>query len=200
MEIHLDARDGYLRLNVSCRDAGPLPPRLLCPNVAPRVSRKSSNFSGRIVGAMFMRVNLKCVQVPNYAGLMERLIPFYERQRDLTLELMPLDRSLPLRVLDLGCGPGLMASRIRAEYPQAQLTLIDLTTEMIDVCRSRFEGFDRSNPLGVVGKLNIPAAGGQLGRQSSSQIHPECQFAWGFLHVKEMPSRASTGRDQSVLV
>ena len=61
MEIHLDARDGYLRLNVSCRDAGPLPPRLLCPNVAPRVSRKSSNFSGRIVGAMFMRVNLKCV-------------------------------------------------------------------------------------------------------------------------------------------
>src|SRR5947207_8456331 len=47
-------------------------------------------------------------------------------------------------------------------------------------------------------KLNIPAAGGQLGRQSSSQIHPECQFAWGFLHVKEMPSRASTGRDQSV--
>ncbi|PYR49284.1 MAG: hypothetical protein DMF95_12550, partial [Acidobacteria bacterium] len=63
---------------------------------------------------MFMRVNLKCVQVPNYAGLMERLIPFYERQRDLTLELMPLDRSLPLRVLDLGCGPGLMASRIRA--------------------------------------------------------------------------------------
>src|SRR5947208_1149084 len=72
MEIHLDARNGYLRLNVSCRDAGPLPPRLLCPNVAPRVSRKSSNFSGRIVGAMFMRVNLKCVQVPNYAGLMER--------------------------------------------------------------------------------------------------------------------------------
>jgi tRNA (cmo5U34)-methyltransferase len=82
------------------------------------------------------------IQVPNYAGLMERLIPFYEGQRDLMMELMPLDRSLPLRVLDLGCGPGLMASRILAEYPQAQLTLIDMTTEMIDVCRSRLEGFD----------------------------------------------------------
>ena len=82
------------------------------------------------------------IQVPDYAGLMERLIPFYERQRDLMLELMPLDRSLPLRVLDLGCGPGLMARRILGEYPQAQLTLIDLTTEMIDVCRSRLEGFN----------------------------------------------------------
>jgi len=82
------------------------------------------------------------IQVPNYAGLMERLIPFYEGQRELMLELMPLDRSLPLRVLDLGCGPGLMASRILAEYPKAQLTLIDMTTEMIDVCRSRLESFD----------------------------------------------------------
>jgi len=47
------------------------------------------------------------VQVPNYSGLMQRLIPFYDTQRDVMLGLMPLDRDAPLRVLDLGCGPGL---------------------------------------------------------------------------------------------
>jgi tRNA (cmo5U34)-methyltransferase len=82
------------------------------------------------------------VQVPNYAEFMERIIPFYEAQRNLMLELMPPDRCARLRVLDVGCGPGLMANCILAEYPKAQLTLIDLTGEMIEACRSRFERFD----------------------------------------------------------
>jgi len=82
-------------------------------------------------------------QVPNYAALMERLIPFYEIQRSLILQLMRRDdASVPPRVLDLGCGPGLMANAILAEFPKAQLTLIDLTPEMIEACRSRFERFD----------------------------------------------------------
>jgi tRNA (cmo5U34)-methyltransferase len=83
------------------------------------------------------------VQVPNYEGLMRRLIPYYDNQRDLMLALIPFERSAPLRILDLGCGPGLMAARILTEFPNAQLTLFDLTSEMIEACRSRFEGNDR---------------------------------------------------------
>jgi tRNA (cmo5U34)-methyltransferase len=35
------------------------------------------------------------------------------------------------------------AASILAEFPQAQLTLFDLTVEMIEACRSRFSGTDR---------------------------------------------------------
>ncbi len=77
------------------------------------------------------------VQVPAYPQLMQRLIPHYDLQRDVMVSLMPSDRSQPLRILDLGCGPGVMASRLVEELPHAQLTLFDLTTEMIDHCRSR---------------------------------------------------------------
>jgi tRNA (cmo5U34)-methyltransferase len=56
------------------------------------------------------------VQVPDDAGLMQRLIPFYDNQLDLMLALIPFDRDASLRVLDLGCGPGLMAASILAEW------------------------------------------------------------------------------------
>ncbi|HEY4186383.1 MAG TPA: class I SAM-dependent methyltransferase [Polyangia bacterium] len=77
------------------------------------------------------------VQVPAYTELMQRLIPHYDLQRDVMVSLMPSDRTLPLRILDLGCGTGVMASRLADEFPSAQLTLFDLTDEMIDHCKSR---------------------------------------------------------------
>ena len=84
------------------------------------------------------------VQVPDYPSLMRRLIPFYDKQRDLMRALIPFERDASLRVLDLGCGPGLMAQEILAEFPHARVTLFDLTTEMIEMCRSRLDGSDRA--------------------------------------------------------
>jgi tRNA (cmo5U34)-methyltransferase len=78
------------------------------------------------------------VQVPAYPELMQRLIPHYDLQRDVMISLMTSDRARPLRILDLGCGPGVMASRLAAEFPNARLTLFDVTDEMIERCKSRF--------------------------------------------------------------
>ena len=77
------------------------------------------------------------VQVSDYPGLMKRLIPFYDEQREMMLRLVPFGRSASVRVLDLGCGPGLMASQILSAYPNATLTAFDLTEEMLDACRLR---------------------------------------------------------------
>lgn len=82
-------------------------------------------------------------QVSVYPELMQRLIPHYDLQRDVMVTLMPKERDLPLRILDLGCGPGVMASRLVEEFPRAELTLFDLTAEMIDRCKSRFSGNPR---------------------------------------------------------
>jgi tRNA (cmo5U34)-methyltransferase len=83
------------------------------------------------------------VQVPEYAGLIRRLIPFYDKQQDLLLALIPFERTASLRVIDLGCGPGLLAANVLAEFPNAHLTALDLTSEMIEACRDRLLGNDR---------------------------------------------------------
>ena len=84
------------------------------------------------------------VQVSDYAGLMKRLIPFYDAQQEIVLRLIPFERSRPLRVLDLGCGPGLLAAAILTEFNHAELTTFDLTEEMIESCRSRASALFRT--------------------------------------------------------
>ena len=76
-------------------------------------------------------------QAVSYADLMTRLIPFYSVQRDVMVALMTAPHDVPLRVLDLGCGPGLIAERVLTEFPRAELTLFDLTPEMINAARLR---------------------------------------------------------------
>src|SRR5437867_4970580 len=83
------------------------------------------------------------VQVSDYGSLMARLIPFYDEQRNLMLGLIPFGRQEALRVLDLGCGPGLMAARLLTEFPRSELTVFDLTAEMIEACRVRLGQHDR---------------------------------------------------------
>ncbi len=70
--------------------------------------------------------------------------PFYDEQRDLFIRFIPFERDASLRILDLGCGPGLLAARILAEFPRAELKAFDLTAKMIDACRSRLAATDRA--------------------------------------------------------
>ena len=51
-------------------------------------------------------------QVPGYPGLMKRLVPYFDEQREIMLGLIPFDRGASIRILDLGCGPGLLAARL----------------------------------------------------------------------------------------
>lgn len=97
------------------------------------------------------------VQVPEYAALMGRIIPFYEAQRELLVGLVPFGRDAEPSILDLGSGPGLLTERLRAEYPKAKLVAFDLTEEMLTACRHRMGddplvtyrlGDFRTDPLG----------------------------------------------------
>jgi tRNA (cmo5U34)-methyltransferase len=53
------------------------------------------------------------------------------------------------RALDVGAGSGLYAAHLLARYPNASLTLIDFSEEMLALARKRFEG--RPNTTFVLG-------------------------------------------------
>lgn len=98
------------------------------------------------------------VQVPEYAHLMARLIPYYAEQREMMLDLVPFAHDEPLDVLDLGCGPGPLSAELLSVFPAARLTAFDLTEEMIAACRHTLEG--RSGVTYVVGDFRTDALGG----------------------------------------
>lgn len=70
------------------------------------------------------------------------LIPCFDDFYRTAVEVVPFRREDAIRVLDLGAGTGLMSSFVLAAYPEARLTLVDVSAEMLARARERF------SPLG----------------------------------------------------
>jgi len=68
-----------------------------------------------------------------------KLIPCFFDFYYLPLTLMKTDNPTP-RILDVGAGTGLFSSIVLSKFPQAQITLIDITEKMLDIAKERFKG------------------------------------------------------------
>ena len=77
------------------------------------------------------------VQVPDYESFMRRIVPGYDLQTRLLVDLIPFDASAPIRVLDLGSGPGILSALVLGRYPNAKVVAFDLTEEMLASARER---------------------------------------------------------------
>lgn len=69
-------------------------------------------------------------------------IPCFDDYYVRSVSLLKVLRPRLERVADLGAGTGLLTEQLFRLYPNAHFTLIDLSDEMLDVARRRFEGLD----------------------------------------------------------
>ncbi|ORX43659.1 S-adenosyl-L-methionine-dependent methyltransferase, partial [Piromyces finnis] len=54
---------------------------------------------------------------------------------------MKTDNPSP-RILDIGAGTGLFSNIVLSKFPQAKITLLDVTEKMLDMSKERFKGND----------------------------------------------------------
>ena len=80
-------------------------------------------------------------QTENYFELMTRLVPQYSEQQKIMCDLIPFELSTNLRVLDLGCGPGILSEVILDRYPHSHVLAFDCTEQMLEVCRNKLSRF-----------------------------------------------------------
>ena len=64
-----------------------------------------------------------------------RLIPYYPEMIEALITAIPFDRSSRINVMDLGCGTGTIALRIKETFPQARISCLDLAENMIEMTR-----------------------------------------------------------------
>lgn len=74
---------------------------------------------------------------PQYDRQRRQLIPCFDDFYGVATDWLSCAGDAP-RILDLGAGTGLFSSFIRSKYPNASLTLIDLSEEMLKEARTRF--------------------------------------------------------------
>ena len=81
-------------------------------------------------------------QADEYESLMERLVPRYHKQHSIINELLPENNEAAIRVLDLGCGNGILSEIVLKNYSQANVVGIDLTPKMLQAYKEKLAEFD----------------------------------------------------------
>jgi tRNA (cmo5U34)-methyltransferase len=75
----------------------------------------------------------------DYDRTRRRLVPGFDDFYRAAIDLIQFPRESSLKVLDLGAGTGLMAAFIAYSFPNARITMVDISHEMLERARARFE-------------------------------------------------------------
>lgn len=79
-----------------------------------------------------------------YDSQRSKLIPCFDDFYSIPISIMNTHSQAPT-VLDIGSGTGLFSSFILQKYPEANLTLIDISEKMIDIAKKRFSHLSNIN-------------------------------------------------------
>jgi len=69
----------------------------------------------------------------------DKVISMLTHTRKLFLDVLEKYFSDGLKILDVGCGTGLAEDIILKKFPKSQITLLDKSQNMIDICKKKFE-------------------------------------------------------------
>jgi len=73
----------------------------------------------------------------NYTADMVKVVPYYLKLLEQFSEDLPKDFN-PKQILDLGCGNGNITHKLLERYPHADITLLDASESMLELCKAQF--------------------------------------------------------------
>ncbi|OIK09280.1 methyltransferase [Bacillus sp. MUM 116] len=76
----------------------------------------------------------------SYDDQRRKLIPCFDDFYSIPISILNTNTEAP-SVLDIGAGTGLFSFFLKEKYPDARMTLIDLSEKMMDVSRARFSHY-----------------------------------------------------------
>ena len=134
----------------------------------------------------------------DYDALRRRLVPSLDAFYDAAVEALSLATRPLHKVLDLGAGTGLLAERVAAALPAAELTLLDGSPAMLDTARARLgarvayvrQDFADELPAGswdaVVSALAIHHVDDAGKRRLFAQIHDRLAAGGVFVNAEQV--------------
>jgi len=79
-------------------------------------------------------------EAEEFDGVILKLIPHYTEMIDALVLSIPFDRDAPIRVIDLGCGTGTVAQKIKSAFPNAEISCLDIAENMIRLAQKKLGG------------------------------------------------------------
>ena len=72
-----------------------------------------------------------------YDDNIQKLIPYYNQMIEALVWTIPFERQKKIRVIDLGCGTGTVAKCIKDAFPDAHITCLDFTENMLKLSKMK---------------------------------------------------------------
>ncbi len=72
-----------------------------------------------------------------YDGIIKNLIPYYHLMVEALVNALPFDSSEKIEVIDLGCGTGTISRAVKDTYPEAEITCVDISQNMLQIAAER---------------------------------------------------------------
>lgn len=96
-------------------------------------------------------------EAPEFDRLIASLIPGYREMVDALVRVLPFQASMPIRVLDLGCGTGTVTEAVLTAFPTGRVTCVDIAAPMIALASAKLAKFERVEyVLGDFNALELP--------------------------------------------
>lgn len=77
----------------------------------------------------------------NYDDLILRLIPYYREQHQVMLDMIDFPRNASIKVLDLGCGTGVLSYLVLKNFQQANVVAFDFAENMLTACQKNLSAY-----------------------------------------------------------
>ena len=80
-------------------------------------------------------------EAENFDKQVQRNIPCYNQMLEALINAIPDTKENP-KILDLGCGTGNITLKILERFPEAKITCLDLSENMIEIAKNKLSDYD----------------------------------------------------------
>ena len=77
----------------------------------------------------------------SYDNLILKLIPYYHEQHQVMLDMIDFPNNASIKVLDLGCGTGVLSHLVLKNFQQANLVAFDFSENMLRACKNNLSAY-----------------------------------------------------------
>lgn len=84
-------------------------------------------------------------QAEIFDELIIKLIPYYQEMINALVNIIPFNTNNPIKIMDIGCGTGTISYLLKQRFPNAQITCLDISSEMIKQSRKKLQGLQDIN-------------------------------------------------------
>ena len=80
-------------------------------------------------------------EAPEFDQIIMKLIPYYPQMLDALISSVPFPKNKKIKAIDLGCGTGTIAKRIKESFPLATIHCVDIAENMIEVAKQKLSAY-----------------------------------------------------------